>query len=175
MRSWMLPPLAFLLVGCISQPQTYAPPIQREPMLDGQAPKPPKHILLMSDRETDAYIIQDIPRGVADAWRWTGKRPTVRMFVGDPSGRKLVVDYSIAEATLKDTGPVNLTIFVNDQLLASVAETKHGVKHFEKPVPPEMLKASADNTFAIEIDKVWVAKDDGAQLGFILASVGLSR
>jgi len=175
MRGWPVLPVVLVLAGCVSQPQTYAPPIQREPMLDGQAPKPPKHVLLMSDRETDAYIVQDIPRGVADAWRWTGKRPTVRMFVGDPSGRKLVVDYSIAETTLKDTGPVTLTFFVNDQLLGTVVEKKHGVKHFEKPVPPEMLKASADNIFAVEIDKVWVAKDDGAQLGFILAGVGLSR
>ena len=174
MRVLLTIPLA-LLAGCISQPQTYAPPVQREPVLDGQAPKPPKHILLMSDAETDAYIVQDIPKGSADAWRWTGKRPTVRMFIGDPSGRKLVVDYSIAEATLKDTGPVKLTFFVNDQPLATVAEKQNGVKHFEKPIPAEMLKASADNIFAIEIDKVWTAKDDGAQLGFILASVGLKN
>jgi hypothetical protein len=164
----------FVLAGCVSQPQTYAPPVQREPVLDGQAPKPPKHILQMSDRETDAYIVQDIPRGSADAWRWTGKRPTVRMFVGDPSGHTMIVDYSIAEATFKDTGPVKLTFYVNDQPLAIVEEAHHGVKHFEKPIPPEMLKASADNLFAVEIDKVWIAKEDGAKLGFILASVGLA-
>lgn len=167
-------PLVAALTGCISQPQTYAPPVQREPMLDGQAPKPPKHILQMSDRETDAYIVQDIPRGSTDAWRWTGKRPTVRMFVGDPNGLKLMVAYSIAEATFKDTGPVKLTFYVNDKPLATVDEKQHGVKHFEQPIPPEMLKASADNLFAIEIDKVWIAKQDGAQLGFILASVGLA-
>ena len=174
MRSLLLLPV-IVLTGCISQPQTYAPPIQREPVLNGQAPKPPKDILRMSERETDAYIVQDIPRESADAWRWTGKRPTVRLFVADPGGRKLVVDYSIAETTLKDTGPVTLSFFVNDQLLATVTEDRQGVKHFEKPVPPEMLKPSADNTFAIEIDKVWIAKEDGAKLGFILASVGLTR
>ncbi|HEY3740169.1 MAG TPA: hypothetical protein VGL53_10005 [Bryobacteraceae bacterium] len=173
MRILLLIPIA-LLTGCITQPQTYAPPVQREPVLDGQAPKPPKHILQMSDRETDAYIVQDIPRGSADPWRWTGKRPTVRMFVGDPNGLKLTADYSIAEATFKDTGPVKLTFYVNDKPLATVDEKEHGVKHFEKPIPREMLKASADNLFAIEIDKVWIAKQDGAHLGFILASIGLA-
>lgn len=170
-------PLAhlILLTGCISQPQIYAPPIQREPMLDGQAPKPPKDMLKMSDRETDAFIVQDIPKGGNDAWRWTGKRPTVRLFIAETAGRKLVVDYSIAEATLKDTGPIKLTFFVNDKPLETVAEVKHGVKHFEKLIPPEMLKVGVDNIFAIEVDKVWIAKEDGAQLGFILAAVGLAR
>lgn len=167
--------VSLVLTGCISQPQLYAPPVQREPVLDGQAPKPPKDMLRMSDRETDAYIVQDIPKGSADAWRWTGKRPTVRMFVADAKTRKLVVDYSIAEATFKDTGPVKLTFFVNDQPLATVSEDRHGVKHFEKEVPAGMLRVSADNMFAIEIDKVWIAKEDGAHLGFILASVGLTR
>ena len=174
MKPLLLIPLV-LLAGCISQPQLYAPPIQREPMLDGQAPKPPKDVLKMSDLETDAYIVQDIPKGSPDPWRWTGKRPTVHLFVANPDGRKLVVDYSIAEATLKDTGPVKLTFFVNDQPLATVTEDKQGVKRFERPVPAEMLKAQADNTLAIEIDKVWIAKGDGAQLGFIIASVGLTR
>ena len=86
MKPALLSLLLVVLTGCINQPQTYAPPIQREPMLDGQAPKLPKEILRMSDRETDAYIVQDIPRGSPDAWRWTGKRPSVQVFVTDPSG-----------------------------------------------------------------------------------------
>ena len=174
MRSLLLVPV-IVLAGCISQPQTYAPPVQREPVLNGQAPKPPKEVVRMSERETDAYIVQDIPRNSDDPWRWTGKRPTVRLFVSDPGGRKLVVEYVIAQATLKDTGPVKLTFFVNDEPLATVAEDRPGEKHFEKPVPPQMLKASAENTFAIEIDKLWIAKEDGAQLGFLLVSVGLTH
>ena len=168
--------LPFLILsGCISQPQTYAPPVQRQPMLDGNAPRPPKDMLRMSDPETDAYIIQDIPRGSVDPFRWTGKRPTVRMFVDDPGGRTLVVDYSVVNATLKDTGPVKLTFFVNDQPIGTVAEDRQGLKHFEKAVPREMLKASADNVIAIEVDKVWIAKEDGAHLGFLLGAVGLTH
>ena len=144
-----------LVAGCISQPQTYAPPIQREPVLDGQAPKPPKQMLQMSDAETDAYIVQDIPKGApANGWRWTGKRPTVRLYVTDPNGHKMAVDYSVAEATIKDTGPVKMTFYVNDQPLETVDEKTSGVRHFEKAIPPEMLKASADNTLAVEVDKV---------------------
>lgn len=163
------------LGGCINQPQIYAPPIQREPVLDGQPPKPPKDMLRMSDRETDSYIIQDIPKGSPDPWRWTGQRPTVRLFVEDLKDRKLVVDYSIVEATMKDTGPLKFTFFVNDQPLATVAEDKTGVKHFEKLIPPEMLKANADNVLAVEVDKVWIAPGDGAHLGFLLGAVGLTH
>ena len=163
------------LTGCISQPQLYAPPIQREPMLDGKAPTPPKDMVRMSDGDTDSYIVQDIPKGSTDPWRWTGKRPTVRLFVAEPGGRKLVVDYTIAEATFKDTGPVALTFFINDKPLDTVKETRSGVKHFEKPVPAAMFKPNAGNIFAIEIDKVWIAPADGAHLGFMLSGVGLIR
>ena len=167
--------LALTLTGCINQPQLYAPPVQREPVLDGQAPKAPKDMLRMSDRDTDAYIIQDIPKSGTDPWRWTGKRPTVRLAVAETSGLKLVVDYSVVENTLKDTGPVNLTFFVNGQPLATVHEDKKSIKHFEKSVPPEMLKPGVDNALAVEIDKVWIAKQDGAQLGFLIGGIGLTH
>ena len=163
------------LTGCISQPQLYAPPIQREPMLNGQAPKAPKDMLKMSDKETDAFIVQDIAKGTPDASRWTGQRPTVRLFVVETSGRKFVADYGIVEATFKDTGPLKINFFVNGQLLATVAENKSGIKRFEKPVPPEMLKTNVDNLLAIEVDKVWIAPEDHAKLGFLLSAIGLTH
>jgi hypothetical protein len=163
------------LAGCVNQPQTFAPPVQRQPVLDGQTPKPAKQIVAMIDPDADASIVQDIQRGVSGTWRWAAKRPTVRIFATRAEGMKLKVDYTIADSTFKDTGPVKLIFFVNGQPLATVAETAAGQKLFEKPIPPEMLRANTDNLFAIEVDKVWVSKLDGAQLGFILTSVELTH
>lgn len=46
-----------------------------------------------------------------------------------------LVDFTIAEATLKDTGPVTLTFFVNDRQLDKQTFRTEGARHFEKPVP----------------------------------------
>ena len=167
--------LLVLLTGCVNQPQTFAPPVQRQPMLDGDAPKAPKQLVTMMDPDADAAIVQDLPRGVNGPWRWAGKKPTVRIFTTNTSGYKLRVRYAIADSTFKDTGPVSLTFFVNDQPFGVVTETSTGEKLFEKPIPSAMLRANADNYLAIEADKVWVSKLDGAQLGFILTSVELAH
>jgi hypothetical protein len=164
-----------LSVACVNQPQSFAPPIQRQPVLDGQAPKQARQVIEMADPDADAAIVQDIQHGASGPWRWTGRKPTVRLFVSSVEGRKLKVHYAIADSTFRDTGPLNLKFFVNGSLLATVAEAKPGEREFERAVPRESLRPNADNLFAIEIDKVWVSKVDGAQLGMILTSIGLTR
>ena len=169
----LLSPL--LLAGCVIQPQTFAPTVQRRPALDGQAPKPLRQIVEMSDPDADAMIVQDIQRGDNSPWRWTGKKPTVRIFVTSVDGLTLKVHYTVPDATFRDTGPVNLTFLVNDKPLAGVAVKAPGEKRFEQAIPPEMLRANADNMFAVELDKLWVSKSDGAKLGMLLNSVELTH
>lgn len=172
-RIVLIAPFVLLLAGCVSQPQTFAPPVQRKPVLDGQAPKPPKQVIEMKDPEADGFVVQDVKPNSGDLWRWTGKKPTFRIYVEDSRDRSLIVNFSVADGTMKDTGPIKLTFSVNDQVLDTVSIDKPGQRTFEKPVPPAMLRAGADNMVAIEIDKVWTSPVDKAQLGFILASVGL--
>ena len=50
-----------------------------------------------------------------------------------------------------------------------------GEKHFDKPVPANFLRARSVNFAALEIDKVWVSKTDGAILGFILTRAGFKQ
>jgi hypothetical protein len=85
------------------------------------------------------------------------------------------VEYSVAEATFKDTGPVHFKFFVNEKLLGEAHHDKPGAYTFEKPVPAQMLRANAENDLAVEVDKPWIAPGDGAKLGFILTSIGFAR
>jgi hypothetical protein len=171
-RLW---PAALLLTACVRQPETYAPPMQRQPVLDGQAVRAPKRVVSMDDPEADAYIVSGLPKGERGQWRWAGKRPTVRLYVTGTAGLSFVADLSIADATFKDTGPVTLTYFVNGAPLTSTRFDRPGRQAIQHPIPPALLKPNGDNELAIEIDKVWIAPEDKAPLGFILASVGLSR
>jgi len=50
-----------------------------------------------------------------------------------------------------------------------------GTKPLEKPVPPKFIAEYKEATAAAGIDRVWVAKDDGRRLDFILAGIGLEQ
>jgi hypothetical protein len=155
-----------LLTGCAGLPESFPPPPQRQPALSSKIP------LQMSDPETDAPIVQDIPKNEKGPWRWAGPKPTVRILLTSVADTRLFVEYSVADATFKDTGPVKFRFLVNGQLVDEIRHTKPGAFTLDKPVPAAMLKPNAGNEIAVEVDKPWVAPQDGAKLGFILTSIG---
>lgn len=168
----------FLLVvcaACTPMPEAYAPPVQRQPALAGEAPKAAKRLLQMGDAETDAYIVQDIPKGANGPWRWAGKKPTVRIFLSNTAASDpntvVMVEYSVAEATFKDTGPVGFQFFLNGQKIGEQRQTQPGAYTFSANAPPGLLKAG-ENDLAVEVDKPWKSPSDGAELGFILTAIG---
>jgi hypothetical protein len=164
----------FLLAGCSNIPDSYAPPIQRKP-LTGAEPSPIGTFVSMGSPEADAYIVRDLTEYTpGSAWRWTRKRPELRFFLDGIDHLKFKVDFSVADATLKDTGPVTISVFINGHPLGSVKCPTAGRQAFEKPVPAAFLHAKAVNFAALEIDKVWVSKTDGAVLGFILTTAGFA-
>lgn len=166
--------LLCLLVGCANVPDFYAPPVQRKP-LTGADPSPVGRFVNMVESNADSYVVRDVNRGAAnDPWRWTRKRPELRFYLDTIDRLEFKADYSIAEATFKDTGPVAISVFINGNLLETVPYTTPGEKRFSKPVPEKFLHPKALNFAALEIDKVWTSATDGAQLGFILIRAGFT-
>jgi hypothetical protein len=164
---------ALLLAACQPMPESYAPPIQRTPV-EAFRPYRVSRVVMMSDGDADQRIVADIG-GPSGSWRWTGQRPTVKVVVKDTANVKYVIDFAVAEATFAQTGPVSITFRVNDQVLETVRYDKPGDYHFEKPVPAEWLKANEDILVAAELDKIFIAPEDGAKLGLILTRLGLTQ
>lgn len=163
-----------LLCGCGNLPEAYAPPAQR-PFFE--APPEAARILNMADVDAESHFVRDIDATLeGDTWRWTGKRPAIRLRPG--SNQKLVysIDFAIAGSTLEQTGPVTLSFFVNDHLLDRVRYATPGRPRFQKPVPAEWLAPGKSATLAAEIDKLWKPpQPSGKPLGFILVSLGLEQ
>jgi hypothetical protein len=82
------------------------------------------------------------------------------------------MEFAIPEVTFAQRGPVVVSVFVNGQLLDRSRYEKGGEFRIEKPVPAEWLRTDLHNYVTLEIDKPWVAPQDGARLGFILKSAG---
>ncbi|MFB3778873.1 MAG: hypothetical protein ACE141_14740 [Bryobacteraceae bacterium] len=171
----LTPGLALCLAGCVSIPDTYAPPMERKPVT-GFGTNSFGSIVGMGEPGARMHIIKDVsPVVEGGSWRWSGKRPELRFIVTRTENVKLVMDFAVAKATFDATGPVTFSFFVNDQLLDKVRYDAPGDKHYEKPVPPEWLRTDQMSTIAVEIDKVQVSPLDGAALGFILSRVGFAE
>lgn len=162
------------LCGCSNLPEPYAPPAQR-PFFE---PSPESaRVLSMADADAESHFVHDISAELqVNTWRWTGKRPTIRLHPN--TNQKLVysIDFAIAGSTFEQTGPVTLSFFVNDHLLDRVRYAAPDRRRFQKPVPAEWLEPDENVTLAAEIDKVWTPpQPGGAHLGFILVSLGLEQ
>jgi hypothetical protein len=163
-----------LLCGCGNLPEPYAPPAQRRFFA---APPEAARILNMADAGAESHFVQDISAELeGNTWRWTGKRPTILLHLN--SNQKLVysIDFAIVESTFQQTGPVNVSLFVNDHLLERVRCSSPGWRRVEKPVPAEWLEPDQNATLAAEIDKLWTPPQAGGKpLGFVLVALGLEQ
>jgi hypothetical protein len=132
-------------------------------------------MLMMSDGDVESRIVRDISGGAGTPWRWTGQHPTVRLPGGAATDLKYVIDFTIADATFKETGPVTVAFYVNDHVLDRVRYAASGPQHFEKDVPRDWIVEGEETKIGAEIDKTYLAKDDNQRLGFILTSIGLKQ
>ncbi len=159
------------LAACVQTPDIYAPPIQRKPFTI-EPVGPLKHFVEMNDPAAAPHLMMDInDRVEGGGGRWTGKRPVLRFHV--PAGKPLrfVADYIVHDVVLKNTGPITLSIAVNNHPLATMKYEKDGEQHFEKRIDPKWIRANGDTLVSFELDKMFVA-GDGARFGLLLVRAG---
>jgi hypothetical protein len=173
-RLGLLGAMCGVLFGCGNLPEPYPPPTQR-PFFE--APPEAARLLAMGDADAESHFVQDISAELeGNTWRWTGKRPTIRLRPGSSQPLLYSIDFAIAGSTLEQTGPVTLSFFVNDHLVDRVRYATAGRRRFQKPVPAEWLGADDNVTLAAEIDKLWKPpQPGGTPLGFILVALGLEQ
>lgn len=167
----LLVSLCLALAACVNIPDSYAPPVQRHPV-SGPATSRLKHFIAMNDPAAEDHFLAGIGPLENGAWRWTRQNPELRFVVPSPRGLSFVADFAISSDTLKETGPVTITYFVNGHALDSVRYGKDGAQHFEKSVPTEWLTGSVDVVVKLALDKVYVSPTDGVQLGVTLVRAG---
>jgi len=129
-------------------------------------------LLQMDQPDLAPHIVKDIHERYDAPWRWTDREPTLNVLALVIDNLKLSVDFAIYEPGFAQTGPLNLEFVVNGNTLDKVRYDSPGMKHFEKPVPPEWISAVVESSIAIKVDKLYVAPADGAKFGIILASAG---
>jgi hypothetical protein len=166
--------LTAFLGACKNLPEAYAPPEQRQ-IIPEDRPYRLNRVIDMDDAAAPSRFVRDISRMLAANWRWTGQRPAIDIFMRANDGVRFVIDFALPEVNFKTTGPVTLSFYVNNHLLDTVRYSQAGLKHFEKPVPPEWIPAGHESTVSAEIDKLSTDPADGSKLGFILVRMGMTQ
>lgn len=164
--------LVLAATSCVNIPDTYAPPMQRK-ALAGPDTSNLKHFVAMGDEHAADHFLQDVNASLeGGSWRWTGQKPTLRFVLASVRNLRLIMDFSIAGETMKQTGPLTITYWVNGKALDKVRYEKPGEQRFEKAVPEAWLYKNGDNVVTAELDKVYIAEGDGAKLGVTLMRIG---
>ena len=159
------------LSSCDRNPDFYPLPTQR-PAFDDPARW--ERIVHMTDADAQEHFVTDVFDPLAANWRWTGKRPLIRLTAPAHAALTYHIQFAITPETFQSTGPVTLTFLVNGHSLDHKQYTAAGEYTFEKTVPSDWI-AGGDTTLGAEVDKGFVAKDNGRTYGVVLIALGLKR
>jgi hypothetical protein len=161
--------LASVLAGCSHTPQFTPIPEQLTKAESADPPELPCFVA-MSEPRVNSFLINDIAN---TGWkRWTGARPTVHCSLPWEGKWLAAFDFEVAEATLKDTGPITLTFEVNGQKVGSLRCDSAGPYRFRAVLPASLSQEDQALRLVAIIDKPWVSPGDGAKLGVLVTAAG---
>ncbi len=158
---------AALPVACVNTPESYSVPEQHQPF---RARMSDPEYVVAGARDASRFFVRDI-RMDAGLWRWTGAEPELEFTLGSRSDRKLVYEFVIHDATFKHTGPVTISFFVNEKLLARERYDSPGDKKLEKSVPAEWLQGKEKTRVRVQVENTW-RSPDGVVFGILLKRAG---
>ncbi len=104
-----------LLLTCGCGPQL-SPLPEQQPSVTAEDPPDERFYVRMVAHSAGRRIVKDIAEGAA-MFRWTGAEPSIELRVSSPGPWLARMEFAVAEATLRETGPVTVRLFLNDQLL----------------------------------------------------------
>jgi hypothetical protein len=166
--------LTLLLCAGCEHAAGYLPMPPQRAASEGRDPGELGNFIRMGDPFADEYIVRDVTSEKAP-WRWTFARPELKLRVQDAANLRFVMEFTVPQVTFRDTGPITVACYVNDRLLGSMRCPRAGVYRFEKPVPEGWVKPGSEVVVRAEVDKRWVSKADGQELGFLLGAIGFPR
>lgn len=162
---------ALFLCGCSRWPDSYAPPRQFAMPSD---PEPPVEVRIITMNHPEAPF--SIVEGVRDAgydwgFKWTLDHARFQLIAGDLTHTDFFLRYAMDPRTLRDRGPVAITITIDGKPFDSFVESIEGV-HLHRHSADELTSQSIrvlDVTLTVE--PPWISPD-GAKLGIFLDAIG---
>jgi hypothetical protein len=80
--------------------------------------------------------------------------------------------FLIPEIVTSQTGPLTLSVWINDRLLSQQVYKTSGKQSFEQSVPADLFGLYRLTAAEIRTDKHYVTPKDGVKMGFLLVDAG---
>jgi len=174
MAGWTRRSLIWLLLGmvlpcaCCHSSLSRPMPVQRKPPA---GPDPPAwgSFVNFGDPGANDYIVRDIdPTGSA---RWARDHPEMRFLLVPRPGLRFDLTIWIAEQTLRDTGPVTVTVRINGHPLGSIFCPAADKYRMDLPVPIEWLHTGEPVHVLVEASPLWTGPD-GLHFAYLITEAG---
>ena len=128
----------------------------------------------MDDPDVEAFLVRDISTQNGQT-RWAFLKPELRLSVAEARHLTFAAEFAIPEVTFKVTGPVTVWCAVNGRKLATIRCDHPGDYRIEQAVPDGLVEARQPIDVTFEANPRWISPLDGAQLSFLLRSVGFTQ
>ena len=171
MRKLALLPAAATLVLCsCGSSGSYPPPAQ---FAAAAPPDPP--LLWVGYPSRGARILGEVLVDAASKGSaWTTQHPAFAFTLEKAEDLDLFVRFSVHSDTFLHTGPVTLTVRVNDELIDRPRFDSPGEREYSHLVTAQVLQRQNPAVVRLDVDPVWTAAD-GVKLGILLFAVGFER
>jgi hypothetical protein len=167
--------LALVGAGCSFGPKLVPLP-EQYPAIDRPDPPDTRWFIAMSEQRADQFIRSGIPPGQgAGERRWTNEAPSLRFTLPRADGWTAALDLEFVDVTMRDTGPVTVSVAVNGTAIGELRCERPGRYQFRGAVPAGAVRAGAETVLSAAVDQPWIAKADAAKLGFLLYAGGFLR
>lgn len=161
------------LLNCTETPKYLRLPQQYHPTNQGDSiPDAPLLVLgpntIPEDETTNGLLDNDSP------WPWSNEHPSFRCFLRDRGPWQFALEFAAAGVTLKDTGPITVSVSINNTPFSKFVVSKDGRAEYSQDVPSRMLNPGAVR-IDLSIQPFWTSPTDGQRLGLLIHSVGFRR
>ena len=144
---------------------------EQRPVSEGRDPGDLGIFISMGDPYAPEYVVRDISPEKSN-WRWAFVRPELKVRVPATPGFRFLMEFAVPEVTFRETGPIHVTCYLDGKSLGPLLVQEPGRHRYEKHVPAGLVQAGALVTVTADVDKRFIAKEDGAQLSFLLGGAG---
>jgi len=160
-----------LLCACSRLPTWYAPP---EQVTTSSAPDPIQEIrkVTMSDPDSLYSILEGISDAGRSEYKWTSGRVRLQLVAGGLTNTDFFMHYWLTERTLRDTGPVRITVTIDGQAFDTFVERAAGEHVYKHPAGGIASEEVRPLNVTVTFDPPWIDKD-GSKIGALLESIGL--
>jgi hypothetical protein len=144
---------ALTLSGCVRIKSDFRPGISREPV-PGEILPPRLSVLSMTDPKATLQFQGDIDTYLsAAAWRWTNRKPAVRLLVPKSLPVKLKIDVTLAPAVFEATGPLAVPVTVGGRLFDTIRFDAPSRVEFAREVPAGWLQPGGATEIGLTVER----------------------